>query len=164
MGLMEEALEQTRGGGEWAKFENVGDTVSGEIVSMSLRQASDFTTKLPAVSQSGKPKMQLVIGIRIAGNITEDDDLVRLVDVNLWGIQREALDAAVQAFGRPADVGDRMKVTYIGKKKPQYTSSLAHAYEYAFAKGASVMPAPEPVNRAFPEPVYIANPRDDTPF
>lgn len=144
MGLMEQALAETAGGGNWAKFENVGDTVQGDIVSMTMRQASDFTTKLPAVSNTGKPKMQLVIGLQVQPP-TADDDGVRLVDVNLWGIQREALDAAVTALGRAGEIGDAMRVEYLGKVKPSYTNSLAHGYRYVLRAGASPMPsAPEP--------------------
>lgn len=133
MGIMDEALAATGGGGHWAKFENVGDTVQGEIVSMSVRQASDFTTKLPAVSTAGKPKMQLVVGIKVA-EPAEDDDGVRLVDINLWGIQRDALDAAVAKLGRGGEIGDLLRVKYLGKQKPAYTSSLAHAYEYSMVR------------------------------
>ena len=163
MGLMEQALAESAGGGQWAKFENPGDSVQGEIVSMAVRQASDFITKLPAVSNTGKPKMQLVIGVQ-AMPPTADDDGVRLVDVNLWGIQRDALDAAVQAFGRAGEVGDLIRIEYLGMQKPAYTSSLAHAYRYALKAGTSPMPAaPEPDAWA-PAAPSTAQYGDDTPF
>lgn len=162
MGLMEEALAQTGGGGNWHKFEQLGDTLQGEIVSMTVRQASDFNTKLPAVSSSGKPKMQLVIGVRIGPPVSEEDDGVRLVDVNLWGMQRDALMDAVKAFGREGEVGDYIRVEYLGKQKPAYTSSLGHAYRYALKAGAPKPPAQAPAQPdAWSAPGSYG---DDTPF
>jgi hypothetical protein len=47
-----------------------------------------------------------------------------------------------------------MRVEYLGKQKPAYTSSLAHAYRYALKAGTPMPSAPEQDAWALQPPAF----------
>ena len=55
------ALDLLEGGGKSAKFETVGDTTKGQVVSAESRQQTDYTSGEPLTWDDGNPRMQLVI-------------------------------------------------------------------------------------------------------
>lgn len=60
-------------------FDNVGDTVSGEIVAMDLRQQTDMQTGEPLVWNNGSPRMVLVITLQTELSDDDNDDGQRTV-------------------------------------------------------------------------------------
>jgi hypothetical protein len=67
------------GGAKAFPFDNVGDTVTGRIVSMEKRQQSDMQTGKPAFWDDGNPKMMLMVAIQTDMHESDDDDGMRSV-------------------------------------------------------------------------------------
>lgn len=106
-----------------AKFNNIGDQVEGEILSVSEpMQAREYGTGEPSFWKTGRPKMQ--VAIKLATNQRdpqiEGDDGVR----NLWVIDDfglndysmlDAVRRAVEAAGASdLEVGGRLAVQFYG--------------------------------------------------
>lgn len=60
-------------------FENVGDAVTGTIVSMQKRQQTDMQTGKPAYWDNGDPKMMLMVTLQTELQDDDEDDGVRTV-------------------------------------------------------------------------------------
>lgn len=78
--MSDEANDFLFGGGAKAfPFDNVGDTVSGPIVSMQKRQQTDMQTGKPAFWDDGSPKMMLMITLQTELQDSDEDDGMRSV-------------------------------------------------------------------------------------
>lgn len=140
MGILDSILET--GGGRWIKFDTVGEAVTGTVVSITERQVTDYTTKLPATWADGNPKMELVIVLQTTEREDADDDGKRTMRVKGWGGPRAALHEACVKLGRPLEVGDDFyaKVTELHTSKGG--TSKADVFVYSIRAG---VPASAPV-------------------
>lgn len=108
------------GGGKSAKFENIGDTVTGRIVSTEVRQQTDIKTGEPLTWENGDPRMQLVVTLATDQRDDEDDDGHRAVYVKgskAGGSQsmHDAVRTAVQtARAKGLEAGGTLTVSYVG--------------------------------------------------
>lgn len=103
------------GGAPAARFEAIGDTVKGRVVSAVKRQQTDFATREPKFWPDGNPKWQ--IGITVA---TDDGD-----EVCIWakGQMLKAIRDAVAATGGKLEPEGILAVRYdsdedVGKGNP----------------------------------------------
>lgn len=116
----------------------VGDSVTGPIVSIDVRPATDYTTKEVMRWPSGDIKEQIVVIIR-AEAITPDDgddDLQRAVYIKGWGVQRSAFIEAAKDH-KPA-VGDRFTATFVAEKPNPKGGNPAKVYEYRITAAEGV--------------------------
>lgn len=104
--------------GKSMKFDQVGKTYSGTVVSSEARQATDLQTGEGKVWKDGSPAMQAVIGIQTdeRNPEVENDDGVRYDYVKMWGEQKKAFRGAAQAAGGSPKPGDFYSVTFTGEK------------------------------------------------
>lgn len=109
------------GGGKSAKFEAVGDTVTGVICAPpELRQQTDIKTGLPKTWDNGDPVMQLVVKLQTDQREDAEDDGVRNLYVS-GGFKRASLQKAVADALRTAkvkglEVGGTLAVRYTGEE------------------------------------------------
>ena len=94
------------GGAKGHKFEQVGDSITGLITDITVRQATEFGTGAPQHFDNGDPKEQIVVTLKaewigrgVNGQVStgaefvptdEDDDGHRAVYIKGWGPQRRA--------------------------------------------------------------------------
>lgn len=130
-------------GGKSFKFENLGDTVKGEVISAEVRQQTSMDGEL-LTWQDGSPRKQLVIGLQTDERDNDDDDGVRMIyakggkyDIGKGEGQsmRDAIAAAVKVEGESRlEVGDELAVSYTGSSVPKRGYSPAKLYIAAFRK------------------------------
>jgi hypothetical protein len=141
MGIMDTILDGAAG--RWFKFDRPGDTVSGEIASITERQTRNFDTKAPEFWDDGEPKIEVLFALRTSlPREDADDDGIRVVRVKGWGIQRNALREACQRLGRPPQAGDKLAATYSHDDRSKRGGFPAKAFTYVITEGTA--PAPEP--------------------
>src|SRR5580765_1661624 len=119
------------GGAKSAKFEHPGDTVTGIVDEVMVRQATEYGTGKPQTFDNGDPREQIVVIIRVDNHIPEDenDDGFRAVYIKGWGQQRRAFIQAVRDAAKPAP-GDRFTATFT-KSEPSKTGGFpAKVFEY----------------------------------
>jgi hypothetical protein len=103
-------------GGRSAKFEKVGDKVSGFITKMEVRQQTDLEGN-PRVWDNGDPRMQLVVTLFTEESDDGDDDGVRKLYVK--GQMTKAVQEAVRKSGRRGLEDDgRLVVKYERDEPP----------------------------------------------
>lgn len=108
------------GGGKSASFENIGDTVTGTIVSTEVQQQTDISDGKPLTWDNGDPRMQLVVRLQTTARDDDDDDGIRAVYVR--GSKRagsrslhDAVASAVRASGaKGLEAGGTLTVTHTG--------------------------------------------------
>lgn len=108
-------------------FDNVGDTVSGEIVAMDLRQQTDMQTGEPLVWNNGSPRMVLVVTLQTDAQDDDNDDGQRTVwcrggnYVAEKGTGASSLtavkDALRKANATDIEIGGHMAMQYSGVGK-----------------------------------------------
>lgn len=120
-----------------AKFNNIGDTIEGEILSISEpMQAREYQTGEPSFWKTGRPKMQVAIKLATTQRDpeVEGDDGTR----NLWVLDDfglndysmlDAVRRAVEAAGASdLEVGGRLAIQFYGtdpaSKNPQNPRKL----------------------------------------
>jgi hypothetical protein len=109
------------GGGKSAKFDQVGDTITGAIVSTEVRQQTDLQGN-PLVWDNGDPRMQLVVTLATDLRDDAEDDGHRAVYVKgskAFGSKslHDAVRAAVQNAGaKGLEPGGRLTVSYVGSE------------------------------------------------
>lgn len=148
------------GGGSPAfKFEKIGDTVTGTITGIEVRQQRDFDTDELKTWDDGKPMMEIVITVAtsLRDATIEDDQGERRVFCR--GAMLTEFKKAVRKTkqAKPA-IGGRVTITHSGlgeaKKKGfnapklytvEYTAPSEAAVEDMFADEAPVAAAPEAV-------------------
>ena len=127
--------------GKSMKFEAVGKSYSGTVVSSEARQATDLQTGEGKVWKDGSPAMQAVIGIQTdeRNPEIENDDGVRYDYVKMWGEQKKAFRAAAQLAGGSPKPGDHYSVTFTGEK-PSETRGFnpTKLYKYEIRKANPV--------------------------
>jgi len=124
--------------GKTAKFDAIGKSWGGPVVSAETRQATDPATGVPQAWDDGNPKMQIVIGIQTDDRNPEieGDDGIRFVYIKAWGEQKKALQAAAREAGGSPAVGDTFSATYVGDgKKTNPAFSAPKLFKYAIKKG-----------------------------
>lgn len=113
------------GGGKSAKFENLGDSISGTIATNpEIRQQSDIKTGKPLTWDDGSPRNQLVVSLQTDERLDSEDDGLR----NLYvkgskkpGSQslHDAVATAVrQAGAKGLEVGGELDVILVGEEPP----------------------------------------------
>lgn len=120
------------GGGKTAKFETVGETHAGEIVSIDTRQVNDYETGTPEFWQDGRPKQQIVVTFDTGSPEGPDDDGHRNLYIKGWGDQLRAFRDAARRLGRNPQVGDRITATYVAdgeKKNPRFNAPKLYQYD-----------------------------------
>lgn len=138
MTMMSELDQILAGGGKTAKFETIGTTYSGTVLSAELRQATNFDTGKPEFWDDGKPKMQVVVSIQTNERNDAEDDGARSVYIKAWGDQKRALQAAAKAAGGSPAPGDTFTVRYIADGEKPARGFAPKVYEYKIVKGNSV--------------------------
>jgi hypothetical protein len=114
------------GGGRSAKFENIGDTITGVIVSTQVQQQTDITTGVPLTWDNGDPRLQLQVRLQtsLRDPDIDDDDGIRAVYVKgpkRVGTQsmHDAVATAVRtAGGKGLEEGGTLTVTWVGEEPP----------------------------------------------
>ena len=148
----------------------VGETVSGPIVSAVQRQVTDYVTKAPETWDNGDPKLQAVITIKTDLRVDENDEGNRSIYIKTWGLDKQALIAAVQAAGF-ADVnsalapGNIFTASFTGTQPSKYGSDQK-IYAYQIQRGANLpamtTPAQPPAQQytqpPAPAPAPVATP------
>ena len=112
------------GGGKSAKFENVGDTVTGTIAAPpELRQQTDIKTGAPKFWDNGDPQMQLVVKLQTAEREDVEDDGIRNLYVSggfkRASLQKAVADAVRSAGAKGLEVGGTLAVKFTGEEPPQ---------------------------------------------
>lgn len=115
---MTDDLDRMLSGGAKSAFKRetpVGTSVTGIIMDIAVRQATEFETGKPLTFPSGDPKEQIVVTIKAEGIDLEDadDDGTRAVYIKGWGQQRRAFQEAAKRDGKPGP-GDRFTATFKG--------------------------------------------------
>lgn len=172
MSTLSDMLAQT--GGKSAKFEQPGDTITGQVVATDVRQTRDIKTGEPQTWDDGNPKQQVVITLQTTERdaADPDDNGERNVYVKWWGVQRQSLQQAVKESGA-ADIlpGGTFTATYTGdgeQKQKGFNAPKLYTYTYqppsatagllgsAETTAAATTPAPAPAAAPAPAPVAPA--------
>ncbi|WP_263121146.1 hypothetical protein [Cellulomonas sp. RIT-PI-Y] len=109
------------GGGKSAKFDQVGDTVTGKIVSTEIRQQTDLQGN-PLEWDNGDPRMQLVVTLATDIRDDDEDDGHRALYVKgskAFGSKslHDAVRSAVQESGaKGLETGGTLTVSYTGSE------------------------------------------------
>lgn len=138
------------GGAKSFPFENVGDTIKGEIVSADLRQQTSIEGQLLTWTD-GSPRMQLVIVVHVPDLATDDDDGNRSIyakggryDVASGSGQsmRDAIAEAVRDAGaKSLDPGDEIAVSFTGLGKAKRGQSAPKLYTAGYRKATASVAA-----------------------
>lgn len=123
------------GGGKSAKFENVGDTITGTICAPpELRQQTDIATGKPKTWDNGDPVMQLVVQLQTNEREDVEDDGIRNLYVaggfKRMSLQKAVADAVRAAKAKGLEVGGTLTVKFTGEEPPA-TKGFSPAKLYA---------------------------------
>lgn len=155
------------GGGKSASFENIGDSITGTVVSTEVRQQTDLSGN-PRTWDDGNPIMQLVVKLQTTHREDQDDDGVRAVYVK--GSKKagsrslhDAVATAVRSSGaKSLEEGGTLTVTHDGTEpsstrgfndRKLYTASYVapdHAAQAGDFLGTAPAPAAPPVQQYAP--------------
>lgn len=113
------------GGGASARFETIGDTITGTVTNQEVRQQTDIATGDPLVWANGDPRMQLIVTLQTTLRDDDDDDGLRNLYVK--GSKKagskslhDAVAQAVRAAGaKGLEDGGTLTVTYVGDEPSQ---------------------------------------------
>lgn len=158
------------GGGKSASFDNIGDTITGTIVSAEVRDQTDIATGKVLTWDDGSVRKQLVVTLQTSLREDGDDDGQRNVYVK--GSKKagsrslhDAVASAVRASGaRSLEVGGTLTVTHDGVEPSQtrgfsdrklYSASYA-APDKAAQAGAFLGTAPAAAPPAAPVAAPVA--------
>lgn len=122
-----------QGGAKGAKFESPGDTITGIITDVMVRQATEYGTGKPQTFDNGDPREQIVVVIKAEGITPEDadDDLHRAVYIKGWGLQKRAfIEAVRQAQVKRPTAGDRFTATLVRMEPSKAGGFPAKVFEY----------------------------------
>ena len=109
-----------------------GDTITGIVDNVTVRQATEYGTGKPLTFDNGDPREQIVVTLRADGiPVTDDDDGMRSVYVKGWGGQRRAFIDAVKRANVPRPTpGDRFTATLVRMEPSKQGGNPAKVYEY----------------------------------
>lgn len=156
------------GGGKSFKFDRIGDTVTGTIASVIVRQVTNFDTGKPEFWDDGKPQEQIVVTLSTNLKEDEDDDGARNVYIKGWGGQLRAFREAVRAAGSKPAPGDTFTATYVADGEQPKKGFPPKVYTYQLVKatgldalvgGQPAAPATPPVSSPAPQPVSAPTPQ-----
>ena len=110
------------GGGKSAKFDQVGDTISGTIESTDVKQQTDIATGAPLTWDNGDPRLVLAVRLQTDQKEDADDDGARSLYVK--GSKKpgsrslhDAVASAVrQAGAKGLEEGGTLTVKYVGEE------------------------------------------------
>ena len=156
------------GGSASARFDVVGDTVTGTITNQEVRQQTDIATGEPLVWANGDPRMQLLVTLQTALRDDDDDDGLRTLYVK--GSKKagsrslhDAVASAVRAASsKGLEDGGTLTVKYVGDEPSQtrgfnprklYEATYQVAPIKAAASGAYLGTTVPNVTPAAPSPV-----------
>jgi hypothetical protein len=115
------------GGGRAAKFDNIGDTVTGPITDAKMTQQTAMETNEPLTWADGRPRMQLVVSMATDQRADDNDDGIRTVYAKGGNYEaasgtgtsmKDAIaDALKRASASSLDVGGVLTVAYTGEGK-----------------------------------------------
>lgn len=115
----------------------IGTTVTGTILDVERKQATDPANNTPQTWDDGNPKMQGIITLQTTLREDAEDDGRRTVYIKMWGLQKQALMAASQAAGGGPAIGDTFTATFTGLgKKTNPAFNAPKIYEYKLVKGS----------------------------
>lgn len=124
------------GGAPGARFESVGDSIDGVVMSARLQQQTDINTGTPKFFKSGDPMMELVVTLQTderSDAIAEDTGL-RTVYAKGAADRKGILDGIRTAVGREGlREGGRLWVKYTGngvKANPAFSAPKQYAVKY----------------------------------
>lgn len=165
------------------QYSTPGDTVTGTIAKVDVKQVTNFQTKEPEFFPSGDPKKQVILTLQTSLREDADDDGKRSVYIPLWGGKKAALGEAMRAAGMKEAstalaLGNTFTARFVGEerrhgKTGSYTEKI---YEYAIQAAstaalneamtpslqAALTPAPAP-QFAAPQPTAQAQQQVDVP-
>lgn len=104
-------------GGKSFKFDSIGVTVTGTVVSAEVVQKRNFDTGEPEFWSDGKPQEQVRITVSTTLRDPDDpeDEGLRSVYIKGWGDDLRALKAAIKAANaKDVEVGGTFTATYTG--------------------------------------------------
>jgi hypothetical protein len=113
-----------------------GDTVTGHITDVQVRQARDPQTNKLRTWENGDPTLQVVVTIQTdLDPVDENDDGARSIFIKWWGVQRKALLAALKAAGQEdLSDGQEFTATFVSTEKATGRAmSDTKIYEYTIA-------------------------------
>lgn len=127
-------------GGRSFRFETIGTTVTGKIISQTKQQATDFDTGEPASWPDGNPKWVYVINLQTDLRDSDDDDGVRALYLqgSLKPESKSSLsavrEAARKAIGSyKTTVGGTLSMTYVAdgqRSRPQFNPPKQYEARY----------------------------------
>jgi hypothetical protein len=149
--MSNEAEEFFAGSAKAFQFENIGDTVVGEIVEQVKRQQTSLSDGQKLFWDDGSPRMMLVITLQTGDHESDDDNGERTIYVRGGRFEvakgkgssmKDAISDALRPVGlRAPRVGDKLAVSYTGegKGKKGYTPPKLYTagYEKASSQDAS---------------------------
>lgn len=141
-----------------------GDTVTGTIAKVDVKQVTNYKTKEPEFFPSGDPKKQVILTLQTSLREDADDDGKRSVYIPLLGGKKAALGEAMRAAGMKEAstalaLGNTFTARFVGEerrhgKDGSYTEKI---YEYAIQAASTAalneaMAPATPVAPAAPAP------------
>ena len=141
-----------------------GDTVTGTIAKVDVKQVTNYKTKEPEFFPSGDPRKQVILTLQTSLREDADDDGKRSVYIPLWGGKKAALADAMRAAGMKEAstalaLGNTFTARFVGEERKHgkdgsYTEKI---YEYAIQAASTAalneaMAPAAPVAPAAPAP------------
>jgi hypothetical protein len=120
------------------KYSEPGDTITGTIAKVDVKQATNYKTGELEFFPSGDPKKQVILTLQTSLREDADDDGKRSVYIPLWGGKKAALGEAMRAAGMKEAstalaLGNTFTARFVGeeRKHGQTGSYTEKIYEYA---------------------------------
>ena len=125
------------------RFGAQGDSVTGVIEKIEVRQTNDFKTRKPVFWDDGRPQEQFIVTIQTdldetgVGDFEGEDDGMRTVYIKTWGPQVRAFRKGVKGLKRMPREGDTFTATYVGvsEDKPRVGEDPEKLFTYTVVKG-----------------------------
>jgi|SRR5690625_3474034 len=148
------------GAGKSAKFEAIGDSISGTITaSPEVRQQTDLATGKPKTWDDGHPIYQLVVSLQTTQRDPDDPDDDGVRNLYVKGSKKagskslhDAVAQAVRSSGaRGLEIGGTLTVKFVGERAPetrgfnpakQYEATYTPPSNAAFLGTDDAAPAP----------------------
>ena len=107
------------GGVPSLKYEKIGATHTGRIISAEVQQQREIDTGKPKFWDDGKPQQQIVVRLQttLSDPEIEDDDGIRSDYVR--GNKLKAVQAAVRKAKAKLEPGGMLTITYTGDGEPK---------------------------------------------
>lgn len=134
------------GGGKSASFENIGDSITGTVISTNVADQTDIGSGKVLTWDDGSPRKQLVVKLQTTLSDDSDDDGVRAVYVK--GAKKpgskslhDAVASAVRKAGaKSLETGGTLTVTHDGTEPAQtrgFSDRKLYSATYAAPNGSA---------------------------